>query len=276
MLPNFLVIGTQRAATTWMYRCLKKHPEIYLPYKKELHFFNKNYDRGLEWYGSWFKKGSGMKAIGEVTPEYLSDEKSPELIAKYIPDIRLIAILRNPIDRAYSEYCMKLRSGTIKGDFETELAENDIYVYRGLYYKHITRYLDYFHRNQLLILIYEDIVEEPVREIERVFAFLNVNSKFIPDNIFKKYNVGGGEVRNQLINQCFINIRKLFEASRFGSMITEYLRDKGVVGAIHKVNKGSPCSKLKKTTHLAKFFKEDIDRLSTLLKRDLSEWYYLK
>ena len=120
--PNFLVIGAQRSGTTWLDTALRAHPQVYLPERrKEIHYFDEHYSRGAEWYREFFSAAAarpGLKAIGEVTPRYLFDPLVPQRIAGDFPSMRLIAILRNPADRAYSQFCMYVgRKGASEGDF---------------------------------------------------------------------------------------------------------------------------------------------------------------
>src|SRR4051812_23905676 len=114
-LPNFLVIGVEKGGTTWLHAQLKKHPQIFLPDTKEIHFFNKYssnlierdyFKLGIGWYLDFFKPYNGQRAIGEVTPMYICDSEAPLRIQKTLLSVRLIAILRNPVDRAYSHYWM--------------------------------------------------------------------------------------------------------------------------------------------------------------------------
>ena len=102
MLPNFLCIGAQRAGTTWLYDLLASHPEVYVPSRrKEVHYFDWYYDRGLSWYTRFFPPQGEVaryRAVGEVTPDYLYDSTCPKHISETLPSVKLIAILCNPVD----------------------------------------------------------------------------------------------------------------------------------------------------------------------------------
>jgi len=185
VLPNFLVIGAQRCATSWMYFCLKEHPDIFLPFIKELHFFNNYYEKGLEWYKRYFNTWSGQKAIGEISPGYLYIERSPRLIYRHLKDVRLIVCLRNPIERAYSQYKKHLRSELVLDSFEVAIEKDSQYIQRGFYFEQINRYLKYFPRERMLFLVYEDIQKDPLAFLKNIFSFLEVNSDFVPSCIDK-------------------------------------------------------------------------------------------
>ncbi|MBI5033459.1 MAG: sulfotransferase [Chloroflexi bacterium] len=116
-LPNFLILGTQKAATTWMHRCMREHPDIFMPRKKEIPFFEEPYysehNQDIKWYEQWFAEYAGQKAIGEARPSYLYRKESPGLIYKHLPNARLIVSLRDPVDRAISAYFWIMRMGYI-------------------------------------------------------------------------------------------------------------------------------------------------------------------
>lgn len=117
MRPNFLGVGASKSATSWVHTCMEEHPEIFVPSEKEIHFFNYNYEKGFDWYESFFHEGIGKKAIGEISG-YLITPGVPQRIYDYNPDMRLLFFLRNPIDRAYSHYCMDLRSARVSEDID--------------------------------------------------------------------------------------------------------------------------------------------------------------
>jgi len=180
VLPNFLVIGAQRCATSWMYFCLKEHPDIFLPFIKELHFFSSYYDNGLGWYKRYFNTWGGQKAIGEISPGYLYIEKVPKLIYRDLKDVRLIVCLRNPIERAYSQYKKHQRSGLAYDSFEEAIEKDPQYIKRGFYLDQINRYLEFFPRERMLLLIYEDIQKTPIVFLKNIFCFLKIDDDFVP------------------------------------------------------------------------------------------------
>ena len=105
MKPNFLVIGAQRAGTTWLYECLREHPEIFLPETKELHYFDLNHEKGDEWYFRHFE-GASEKAIGEITPNYYQYPGAIEKAHVLLPEAKFIFILREPKARAISQFAL--------------------------------------------------------------------------------------------------------------------------------------------------------------------------
>ncbi len=147
-----------------------------------------------EEYEKLFADAGDAKAIGETSPAYLAVPDTPELIAKMIPDAKLIMILRNPIERAYSHYLMRRRQGKeTRESFEECLEAIDLdpmrsYKSRGFYGEQLERYLKEFPIEQLKIFLYEDLLEDPVALVQECCSFLGVDSNFEPD-MQEKYNV---------------------------------------------------------------------------------------
>ena len=122
VLPNFVVIGAMRSGSTSLYKYLQAHPDVYMP-RKEIHFFDRKWDRGLSWYLTRFEGHSGQTAVGEATPTYLAEPEALDRMASTIPDARLLAVLRDPVDRAYSHYWMEHARARDPRTFEEAIAD---------------------------------------------------------------------------------------------------------------------------------------------------------
>jgi len=186
--PDFIGIGAQRAGTTRLYEFFKQHPEICMPrHRKEVHYFDRYYNKGERWYRSLFDNCKG-KTTGEITPAYIYDERCAERIHKVRPDVKLIAVLRNPVERAYSQFKFTVREKKYSGSFSYFIGSYEDAVKRGLYYEQISRYLGYFPKESLKILLFEDMVANPVKQLSEVFAFLGVDTSFTPVHTEQKVN----------------------------------------------------------------------------------------
>jgi Sulfotransferase domain len=178
-LPNFLVIGAQRAGTTLLYWILDAHPEVYVPrQRKEMHFFDWYHERGEAWYRKFFPPpdaAAAYRAIGEATPDYLATPEAPARIRALLPNCRMVAILRNPVDRAYSWYRYNVRSYNEHRSFEAFLEHDPTTLEWGLYHRHLSRYLTHFPRAALLVLIYEELIADPGIELCRLGDFLGLS-----------------------------------------------------------------------------------------------------
>ena len=204
-MPNFLIVGAQKAGTTSLHYYLKQHPQIYMSPRKEPHFFE-----GMHWdfyrpgrmmlpvtdladYQGLFEGVTDEKAIGEASASYLYSPKAPTLIKRSIPDARLIAILRNPADRAYSNFLHCVRGGRESiVDFAEALRVEEErikgnwgplwhYKQKGFYYAQVKRYLDTFGRDSFRVWLYEDLRTQPLDVLRDVLEFLEVDETFVPD-----------------------------------------------------------------------------------------------
>src|SRR3989344_4219959 len=251
---DFICIGPERSGTTWLYQCLKEHPEICVSEPKEVNFFNSsqsfwrkdligqtNYTKGLEWYKQHFNHCLNKKIIGEFTPIYLHSPEVPERIHKHFPDVKLIAILRNPIERLYSHY----RYTELKGFYQ-------------------------------LPTFKEVIDKDPEAFIRKVLKFLGADETFIPPSTHTTINPAGALVmRNKVLSikdsiksvlggNLMINILKKTPLRKkiFDSLATK-------TGTV-KVGYGKIEPDIKK--RLFEFYKEDIENLEKFLGRDLAYW----
>lgn len=202
-LPNFLIIGTQKAGTRWMRNMLVQHPDVFMPLD-EVHYFDQadNFARGPAWYATHFEGARGEKAVGEKTPNYLITDKGdpldlPRRIHELLPHARLIAILRNPVERAISAINHHMRVGYVAADVDLDrevrrfVAEERAFIRYGYYQQHLAAYHRFFDPSQMLVLIYEDdVVDRPLATLQRVCAFLGVDPGFAFSGIERRYNEG--------------------------------------------------------------------------------------
>jgi hypothetical protein len=190
MLPNFIMIGAPRAGTTWTIKNLRLHPEIFVAKETEIHFFDTHYNKGIEYYEEKFKGVKGELAIGEKTPDYLYNKKAPELMKRHLPDIKLIVILRNPVERLYSRYWnSKAKYSTnINLTFEEKIKKKPIFIEEGFYYDHLVRYFKYYPQDKFLILFFEDLLSQPYDFLNKIHKFLNVDATFISPLVERKIN----------------------------------------------------------------------------------------
>ncbi len=194
-LPDFLVLGAQKAGTTALYAYLRRHPEITGPAWKEVSFFDRHWARGTAWYRGNFPLRRGA-LVGEASPSYLFHPLAPQRVAAVVPQARLIAILRDPVERAHSQYHHAVDFGRetlpfeealdreeerLAGEVERMLADpryfsrawwDFTYVARGRYAEQLERWFEVFPREQLLVLTNEELAQLPGETYARVLEFL--------------------------------------------------------------------------------------------------------
>jgi Sulfotransferase domain len=197
-LPNFVLIGALRSGTTSLARQLGAHPDVFVALQKEVRFFNRYFDRGVEWYRKQFAGVSTERAVGEATPTYMYDDQAIARIADLLPDARLIAILRNPVDRAYSHCWLNRARGIEPLEFpdavEAESTRLESGEYRYAYVKY-GRYLTYlrdvcrrFPREALHVVLLEQFSKDPVSTYRAACRFLDVSDSSVPPDLERPIN----------------------------------------------------------------------------------------
>ena len=281
MLPNFLIIGAQKGATTWLARALEQHPAVFIAPEKEVGFFDLHYDRGRKWYGSRFAERKQESSVGEATPTYLHIPEVDGRIEETLgTDVKFIVSLRNPVDRAYSAFWHFLARGqyTPDADFRAVFESDDPFHLRthGLYGEQLSRFFSRFPSENFLVLIYEELKEDNLAALQRCMGFLGIDSSFEPVLVGERRNESmgvkplGGAV--QLMDRS---------ARRKARVLPPLLRKpvmragKACRAAIirllptrRRVEKLDPQLRVE----LLRYYLEDIRQLEELLGRDLSIW----
>jgi len=181
-LPDFLVVGAQKSGTTWLDAVLRTHPDVYMPsLRKEVHFFDANFDKGTDWYARYFVDATTGSRIGEATPMYLYDPQVPKRIFATIPDARIIVILRNPPDRAVSQYRHVQARRGFTGSFTEFMIEDDTVIDRGMYAEQLQRYLDLWPPESVLTLIFEHATHDPDALRSQLASFLDIDGEAFGD-----------------------------------------------------------------------------------------------
>ena len=186
-LPNFLVIGAMKGGTTSLYHYLRAHPQIYMPPFKAPEFFagEPHGRRGIDWYRRQFAAaGPGVVAIGEASNVYTKYPRYPgvpQRIAQHIAHVRLVYVVRDPIERIRSHYQTRVAEGTERAAFEVAVFDNPIYLDYSRYSVQIDQYMSCFPREQLLVFTSESLRSERTATVRRVYEFLGVDAGFVPD-----------------------------------------------------------------------------------------------
>lgn len=201
--PDFIVAGAPKAGTTALINLLNESPDVdcitHLPNGQEPHFFSKDYHLGNDYYLNLFNNLDRNKIIGEKSVSYMTDKQVASRIHDHFPDVKLLFVLRNPIDRAYSQYKANIQRGTEYLTFKNAIKHeklrklifknNYAYLERGYYYKMLKNYYDIFPKKQIHIIIYEKFLTHPDECMQKICSFLGVDDSFIPSlNMSKKYN----------------------------------------------------------------------------------------
>jgi hypothetical protein len=299
MKVDFIGIGTSRSYTTWIYSCLREHPSIFMPKKKELHFFDcdRNFNKGVSYYNSFFIDRKNELIQGEFTPRYILYKDALLRIKKFYHHVKIIISLRNPLERAYSQYNFFKYNKKKEPENNFESALNGFwkhdYLEKSLYYKQLINVFQIFSKENIHIILTDDIKINPKKVIMDLYLFLGVEKSFVPSCIRKKINVSKNNfvAPNKLwsyINRTLIHNQRFVNGVNYGNQIgllEFYLRIffKIIARLIFYINNlldryskkiliidDFPSSK--KKLIYEKYFKKDINNTEILLGIDLAFW----
>jgi hypothetical protein len=264
-------IGPQKAATTWVYECLEEHPEVNTPHSDTIHYYDIFYAKGYDWYMSNFEDRKGVKI--DPTTTYIRSPWAPRRIAEDNPDAKIICCLRNPIDRAFSHYWHEKKKRKISFDFGEVTQNYDLFsswIEPGFYAEHLGRYLEYFQRDQIRCLLFDQLKKDDEEFLRQVLEFMDVDPTFRPSWIGQKANEAGG--RRTFANTVWRKVRSrlqkfgqegLVDAIENSSIIGPWVRDRDEYeqGLDQEVR----CK-------LQEICEPEIQRTEALLDLDLSHW----
>lgn len=217
-LPGFLCLGTQRGGTTTLQKLLERHPQVFLPGCKEVHYFSLHADRGPGWYGEHFQAAAPQALCGEITPYYLFHPQAPRRIQALLPQAKLIVLLRDPVERSLSQYFHSLQLGLEDLPLEQALAaevgrlagaeailrspsgrhrshQEHSYLSRSRYGQQLSRYEALFSRQQLLVLRSEDLFERPAATWRGLQRFLGLDRVPLPPLLPRANGSGGASAQ---------------------------------------------------------------------------------
>lgn len=301
-MPNFLIIGAGKSGTTSLYYYLKQHPEVYMSPVKEPKFFalegrgvnftgpgdqetmsrmaNNRAITDIEGYRKLFDGVAGEKAVGEASPMYLHSPQAPARIKHYVPDVRLVAVLRNPVERAYSAYLHQVRDGREKiADFARALGEEEArtragwapgWQYRriGFYHAHLKRYYETFGREKIRVYLYEDMKSDLLGMLRDLFRFLEVEEGFVPDTSLR--HNASGVPKSRLLVSLLKQPNPIKDTLK--PLLPEGLRKRISVSLQNKNLTEAPPLDEDVRRELTETYRQDILELQGLIRRDLSAW----
>jgi hypothetical protein len=285
--PNFFIAGVPKAGTTSLHEYLRQHPQVFMPDYKEPNYFVRG--NGVEkWddYLSLFKDAGGKKAIGESSAGYCYCEESPGWIKSSLGDVKIIILLRNPASRAFSLYGWMVREGYEDAPTFAEALEREpvrlhdpafraqcpqffpdyLYFTTGLYFEQVRRYIETFGRDRVKIYLFEEFIKQPVPICRDIFRFLEVDDSFTPK--MELHNEGRipKSVALQFRLRAELARRRRFIPHAWRIKLVEHWMKRNV----QRGNKPQPDKKLLKA--LTDRYRQDVERVQTLLGRDLSGW----
>lgn len=265
--PDFLIIGAAKSATTWLQTSLQANRGVFMP-DPELHFFSRAYETGLDSYLTNFAAAPKGALCGEKSNSYLSDCHAAQRIHHDLPETRLVAQLRDPVQRAYSDYCMLYRRGEVGGDIHAYLdprvAQTQRFIRDGLYFRQLQPFIDLFGREAILILFTEDIPRDPAGQIARLAEHIGLNDPLVLPK--------GDRVKDSVTPVVPPRLRRFLQPFR---PLLDPLRNTAPMRAI----RGTVARKLdypplpsNLLQPLIDYYEEDTRKLEKLIGRNLTMW----
>jgi hypothetical protein len=285
-LPDFMIIGAAKSGTTTLYQYLLRHPRVFMSTPKEMSFFSKDevYARGFDWYCSLFAAAGEHQLCGEASTTYSrwpTYTQAAERIALATPQVKLLYVLRNPVERLYSFYGHRMRE-RVTCDLHTFLAETPEAIDSGRYMQQISRYLEHFPASQIEVLFLEDLVGSPRKLLTRVGEFLGLEPfDYLADGDLTANPGGGVFYASQRLTRSIDLVKRVPLASSTLRLISPESRRR----AFQWLQSGPIGQRLRKAhrqqltpltpavrAQLYELFADDVEQLAQFTARDLSHW----
>jgi hypothetical protein len=279
-LPTHIGIGCRRCASSWIHKILDYHPEITKKKNGGIHFFTDNWGNGVDWYKQQFISNNKVKIDFSVSysyPENIDDVIFR--IKKHISNIKIFIIIRNPVDRAYSDYLRSIRMGEVKKNlnYETINEKHPEFLLRGLYANIIKKYIAAFDQKNIKVFFYDDIDKNPDLFAKNLFSYLNVEKIDIPDSLIKPNEPKSKNLKYVTINKLLISTKLVIDSiirainlyGCWSDFKLKFLKCwHQILGLNHKEDKIDETLKNKFKT----YYKQDIAELEKVLKINLKNW----
>lgn len=295
MLPHFILLGAQKASSTYLAEALRAHPEIFMPADEVPSFEDPDYDRGgVEKLQKALEPGRGSRRVGFKRASLLARPECPARIAEHVPDAKLIAIVRNPIDRAVSSLFNLMHGGKapvlpvddalrqmMDDTLQRDWPMAEFVLEYGFYYKHLHRYLELFDREQLLILVHDDLRSGAPAVIRRMYEFLEVDAEFLPETLDRRPMAAPYSLTRLRILRTLQPLyshldddgtRRYRKSGPFAAAVRmgSVALDRIVLKQVFRAKAPKPSPEIRR--RLVVLYRDDVQSLEKLLGRDLASW----
>lgn len=273
-LPTFLGIGVPRGGTTWLHTLLTSHPDVYMPNRrKEIRFFDRYYERGLSWYETFFcppEHADRYQAIGEISTQYYDCEDCPVRIFTTLPKVKLIIMLRHPVNRAYSHYGFSVQRRNYRGSFEDFLATRSGALEKGYYSRYLKQYLRYFDRTQILALLFEDVFVDIFKTKKTIANFLDIDADKFPSSASNGKVNASSVPRFQFLYGLVVKTGRRLRKRNLEPVV-DFVKRRGIDRILAKGSSLPPLDESLKQ-HLGQLYLHEFDELEQCMQIDLSCW----
>jgi hypothetical protein len=273
--PNFLFIGPDKSGSTWLAEVLSQHPQAFVAPAKDIYYFDRYYARGSKWYESHFAGADGRLAVGEFSHDYLSSAEACQRIRADLPDARLITMLRQPAERAFSEYLFLRKHGLSPTDAPLRAVSrrHPSIIEGGLYGKHLRPYMEAFGAGAIFMGEFENISRRPRELLAQLCAFLGIDPSF-------EFALPNGAVLSAAAPRSAT-------IARVAKMTALGMRHAGMSNAVGRIKRSAVLHRFLYRTYgaadrprlsaedrrwLNEFYRDDILTLEALVGRSYQRW----
>jgi hypothetical protein len=264
-LVTFAVIGAGKAGTTWLFEVLAAHDQVTVARTKETMFFDRYYNRGVRWYHSLFPVATGQ-AVGEASNTYLAAADVPERIAAYNPAMHLVALLRDPVERAFSNYLFFVRNGQVNGTFEDALEQRPDILDHGFYGRSVARYRNHFPAGSIHLDAFDDLCIDADGVARRVLQHIGVSDPTVPE-VAQEQILPASLPRNRfvarMVKESAVVVRRLGAPA----LVSTVKRGR-LPGLLYRRFEERPQMNLDMAARLRDAYAADVELLGTLTGRD--------
>ncbi|SDI62519.1 sulfotransferase domain-containing protein [Alloyangia pacifica] len=273
---NVICVGVQKCATSFIHSAMGTHPQAGISAPKELDFFSYFFDRGYSWYEKHFSACVALPVRFEASPSYFYDPRSPERIRGYRPEMKIIVLLRDPVERAYSNHLHEVIQGHIGAvPFEEGLANNPGYIDQGRYATHLRRWFSQFERDSILVMFAEEISADPIGAAQKVYAFSGLDAEHVSPVLLERRNesdrarlpalravlrAGGDKLRDLGLEDQLARVKAAGPVQRLLAANSQNMR--GIVPPMNEATRA----------RLTEVFEEELLALPELLRRESLPW----
>lgn len=283
---DFAGISDQRSGSSWIYRCLESHPEICMSTKKEAQLFSRWYSKWRDLYSRYFAHCYEGQIRGEYSPQYIHEPQAAENIHRHFPNIKLIACLRNPVDRLSSIYWYNRIGGTgssWRWDSFDQAAQDEEFRKRPLYADKVQHFLEYFDHSQILFVLHDDLVEDPIGFMQEIYRFLDVSESHVSPYTHKRVRATGqNQIQNQMYARGYFKAIHFFEKNPVTATLMRKMKKNHRLMHFGRLFTPKRTPKTQHTEkpaispqtreYLKEYYRSDVDRLERLTGKNLSRW----
>lgn len=275
-LPTFLYIGTSKAGSTWLFKVLSAHPQIFIAPNKGAYFFDHHFENGLGWYRSYFRGARGQKCLGEISHGYLFSDIARQRIAKLLPDVKLLVCLREPVERVMSHYLDLVKNGRWNGSVDEALRAHPEIIERSRYANYLKPYFETFGAQQIHVALFDQLQSDPATFAQEMFAFLDVNPMPLEPALTRKI-MPAARPRSKLVVQVSKRLARFAERVGIGGLRGRLKKSPTVRRLLYRPYGSTDKPALPDETRLRLrgLFRPDVEQLDSLLGMSLStRWKY--